>query len=145
MVTNDYSQIKINGVLHPCTDDDAQTKIAALQGKFDSNGKLPTSGIAASTTSSSVSGNVTVSGAVDVHFLTVTANVDSVTVNPLPAAGKAITVIFTAAEDKTVIIGHSASARVCPGAEDLELEVPAGGYAEVSFLSDGDKVFVRGI
>ena len=99
----------------------------------------------ASTTSSSVSGNVTVSGAVDVHFLTVTANVDSVAISPLPPAGKAITIIFTAAADKTVIIGHNSSARMCPNAEDLELTVPAGGYAEVSFLSDGSKVFVRGI
>lgn len=94
---------------------------------------------------SSAGGALTIDGSKPLHVVTLTGNVSGVTLSTAPATGHSTHVIFAAAADQTVAIAHDATARVCPGAESLELSIPAGGYAEVDFLNDGSKIYVRGV
>lgn len=81
--------------------------------------------------------------------ITCTGNISSVALSALPRKGQELHVIFYATAARTVTISHSTgsgtSSRICPEAKDLTLNVPAGGYAEVSFLYDGTRVYVRGV
>lgn len=94
---------------------------------------------------SSSGGTVSLAGTTPLHLVTLTGNVSALTLSSNPAAGHSCHVIFTAAAKQTVAIAHDATSRVCPGAEDISIEIPAGGYAEIDFLAAGDKVYVRGV
>jgi hypothetical protein len=93
----------------------------------------------------SVSGAVSIDGRIPLHILTVTANVSSVALSYNPAAGHTCHVIFKAASAMTVALAYHATNRVTPDGQGINLDIPAGGYAELNFLSDGTNVYVRGI
>lgn len=95
--------------------------------------------------SSSAGGTLSLAGTTPLHVVTLTGNVSALTLSANPADGHSCHIIFTAAAEQTVAIAHDATDRVCPGAEDLSLTVPAGGYVEVDFLSADSKVYVRGV
>lgn len=94
---------------------------------------------------SSAGGTLSLAGTTPLHIVTLTGNVSALTLSSNPADGHSCHVIFTAASAQTVAIAHDATNRVCPGAADISLDVPAGGYVEIDFLSANNKVFVRGI
>lgn len=101
--------------------------------------------IAYNVASQSTSGAVTIDGSIPLHIITCTGNVSSVALSTNPAAGHSCHVIFFATAARTVAIAHDATARVCPEAKNLSLSITANGYVEVDFLSDGTKVYVRGV
>lgn len=94
---------------------------------------------------SSAGGTLSLAGTTPLHVVTLTGNVSAVTLSANPAEGHSCHVIFTAASAQTVAIAHDSTNRVCPGATDLSLDVPAGGYVEVDFLTANSKVYVRGV
>lgn len=94
---------------------------------------------------SSAGGTLSLAGTTPLHIVTLTGNVSALTLSSNPADGHSCHVILTAASAQTVAIAHDATSRVCPGAADLSLDVPAGGYVEIDFLSANNKVFVRGV
>lgn len=94
---------------------------------------------------SSSGGTVSLAGTTPLHLVTLTGNVSALTLSSNPAEGHSCHVIFTAAAKQTVAIAHNATNRICPGAEDISLEVPAGGYVEIDFLTVDNKVYVRGV
>ena len=94
---------------------------------------------------SSAGGSVSLVGTTPLHLVTLTGNVSALTLSSNPAEGHSCHVIFTAAAKQTVVIAHDATNRICPGAEDISLEVPAGGYVEIDFLTVDNKVYVRGV
>lgn len=99
-------------------------------------------------TQTNVSGSVTVDGTVPVHFLTLAGDIQNgVTVSPLPAAGHTCHVIFKAAADRIIKMNNTNNATMVfpDGGDELSLDIPAGGFAEISFLSDGTNLYVRGI
>lgn len=91
------------------------------------------------------SGAVIIDGSKPLHILTMTGAITSVALSTSPAAGHSTHVIFYSASEQSVSIAHDATARVCPEAADLSLTVKASGYAEVDFLNDGTKIYVRGV
>lgn len=93
----------------------------------------------------SKSGALTIDGSIPLHIITCTGNISSVALSTNPAAGHSCHVIFFATAARTVAIAHNATARVCPEAKNLSLSITANGYVEVDFLSDGTKVYVRGV
>ena len=94
---------------------------------------------------SSAGGTLSLAGTTPLHVVTLTGNVSALTLSANPAEGHSCHVIFTAAAEYTVAIAHDSTSRVCPGAEDLSLTVPAGGYVEIDFLTANSKVYVRGV
>lgn len=94
---------------------------------------------------SSAGGTLSLAGTTPLHVVTLTGNVSALSLSSNPSAGHSCHVILTAAADRTVAIAHDSTNRVCPGAEDISLTVPAGGYVELDFLSANNKVFVRGV
>ena len=94
---------------------------------------------------SSAGGTLSLAGTTPLHVVTLTGNVSAVTLSANPAEGHSCHVIFTAASARTVVIAHDSTNRVCPGAADLSLNIPAGGYVEVDFLTANNKVYVRGV
>ena len=93
----------------------------------------------------SVTGAVSIAGTTPVHVLTATGNISSITLSANPAAGHNCHVIITATAARTVVIAHDATNRVCPGAADVTLSIPANGYVEIDFLTANGKVYVRGV
>ena len=95
--------------------------------------------------------NLTLAGTDPIYVVTVSDNINSVALTNNPAAGHSCHVFFVTASsdstDRTVIIGHNDTNRVCPAGADLTLTVPknAGGYVEVDFLNANNKVYVRGV
>lgn len=93
----------------------------------------------------SAGGTLSLAGTTPLHVVTLTGNVSALTLSANPAEGHSCHVIFTAAADKTVEVAHDSTNRVCPDAEDISLDVPAGGYVEIDFLTANSKVYVRGV
>ena len=97
-------------------------------------------------------GTATTSGAIsfngstyDVYVVTLNGNVSGITLSTRPAKGHECTVIlYSASTERTVVIANSGIYKT-PTGENLELTVPAGGYAEVNMLFDGTNVWVRGV
>lgn len=159
----DFSGVVIGGIRIPCTDDNAQQRINdlvdSLPSEINSANPLVTKAYVDSKfidlqyagvnysvqTTQFAGGNLTIDGSKPVHIITLTGNVSSVVINPIPPLGHSTHVIFTGEDSYAVVIGHNAQERVCPQATDVELSFVAGGFAEANFLSDGTKVFVRGI
>lgn len=94
---------------------------------------------------SSAGGTLSLAGTTPLHVVTLTGNVSALTLSANPAEGHSCHVILTAASAQTVAIAHDATNRVCPGAEDISLDIPAGGYVELDFLTANSKVYVRGV
>ena len=92
-----------------------------------------------------VSGAVSIDGSIPLHLLIVTSNVSSVSLSTNPSSGHFCHIIFIASSTMTVEIGHDSTNRICPNAEDISIEIPAGGYVEVDFLNINNNVYVRGI
>lgn len=88
-------------------------------------------------------GTLSLAGTTPLHVVTLTGNVSALTLSANPAAGHSCHVIFTASSEQTVAIAYDATNRVCPGAKDISLTIPAGGYVEIDFLSANSKVYVR--
>lgn len=94
---------------------------------------------------SSAGGTLSLAGTTPLHVVTLTGNVSALTLSANPAEGHSCHVILTAASAQTVAIAHDSTNRVCPGAEDISLDIPAGGYVELDFLTANSKVYVRGV
>ena len=91
------------------------------------------------------SGAITLDGSIPLHVINLSGNVSSVSLSTNPSSGHSCHVIFSASSEYTVAIAHDATNRVCPEAEDISLTIPAGGYAEIDFLSANNKIYVRGV
>lgn len=98
-----------------------------------------------SVNTASVSGAVSIDGRTPLHILTVTANVSSVALSYNPSAGHSCHVIFKASSAMTVALAYDSTNRITPNGQNISLSIPAGGYVELNFLSDGTNVYVRGI
>ena len=96
-------------------------------------------------TTSSAGGTLSLAGTTPLHVIILTGNVSALTLSANPAEGHSCHVILTAASKYTVAIAHDSTNRVCPGAEDISLDIPAGGYIEIDFLTANNKVYVRGV
>ena len=94
---------------------------------------------------SSAGGTLSLAGTTPLHVITLTGNVSALTLSTNPTEGHSCHVILTAASARTVAIAHDSTNRVCPGAEDISLDIPAGGYVEIDFLTANSKVYVRGV
>lgn len=129
---------------------DLDDKPTLFSGDYDDLSNKPTipsayGDIAYNVATQSTSGAVTIDGSIPLHIITCTGNISSVALSTNPAAGHSCHVIFFATAARTVAIAHDATARVCPEAKALSLSITANGYVEVDFLSDGTKVYVRGV
>lgn len=106
------------------------------------------------------SGAVTIDGTKPLHIVTLSGAATSVAFSTgnLPAVGHLCHVIFTASTATTVSIAHVSTGSVryiCPeGSSPADIDVPAGGYAEVDFLRGADTtesndtiawIYVRGV
>lgn len=109
------------------------------------NAGTPYNDVAYDVATVSTSGSVALNGTIPLHVVTATANITGVTLSSNPSAGHACHVIFTATAARTVTIAYDATNRVTPKATNVTLNIPAGGYVEVNFLSVGGKVYVRGV
>lgn len=107
-------------------------------------------------TTNSAGGAITVDATKPLHEITITAAVSGITFasNSLPEDGHSCHLIITAASDLTVALAHDATMAtvsstayksVCPGAEDVSLNIVAGGYVELDLLRIGTKIYVRGV
>lgn len=94
---------------------------------------------------SSAGGTLSLNGTTPIHVVTLTGNVSALTLSANPAEGHSCHVIFTSTAARTVSIAHDSTSRVCPGAADVTLNIPANGYVEINFLTANSKVYVRGI
>lgn len=92
-----------------------------------------------------VQGDVTINGTIPVHVLTAEADITSISLSQEPGSGHCCNVIITAAESTDVTIVHNSESLICPGAADITVTIPAGGYAEFVFTSAADKIFVKNI
>lgn len=129
---------------------DLNNKPTLFSGDYDDLTNKPTipstyGDVAYNIASQSTSGAVTIDGSIPLHIITCTGNISSVALSTNPTAGHSCHVIFFATAARTVAIAHDATARVCPEAKNLSLSITANGYVEVDFLSDGTKVYVRGV
>ena len=103
---------------------------------------------------------ITLDGGKPLHIITLTGAVTSVAfaTGKLPAVGHSCHVIFTAATATKVSIAHVSTGAVryiCPeGSSPSDIDVPAGGYAEIDLLRGADTeesnetiswIYVRGI
>lgn len=93
----------------------------------------------------SKSGALTIDGSKPIHVVTATGNITSVTLSTNPAAGHSTHVIIFSTAARTVAVAHHATSRVCPGAANLSLSIPANGYVELDFLNANSKIYVRGV
>ena len=93
----------------------------------------------------SAGGALSLAGTTPLHIVNLTGNVSSLTLSSNPVDGHSCHVIFSASAEQTVVIAHDATNRVCPGASDISLTIPAGGYVEIDFLASDGKVYVRGV
>ena len=108
------------------------------------------------TNNNAYSGAITIDGTKSLHVIALTGVVTSVTfaTNKLPAIGHSCHIIFTSESGTTVSIAHSTTGTIryiCPAGESPDdLEIPAGGYAEINLLrgpnvSNNTMIYVRGI
>lgn len=105
-------------------------------------------------TISSVGGAVTVDGTKPLQVITISAAISGITFTALPENGHSCHLIITAASDLSVAIAHDATMitvddtaykSVCPAADDVSLDIAAGGYVELDLLRVGTNIYVRGI
>lgn len=103
---------------------------------------------------SSVGGAVTVNGSQPLQVITTSAAISSITFSALPEDGHSCHLIITAASALSVEIAHNgtmitvdntAYTTICPAADDVALDITAGGYVELDLLRIGTNIYVRGI
>jgi hypothetical protein len=76
--------------------------------------------------------------------------VSGITFSAVPENGHSCHLIITASSALSVAIAHGATmytgyTSVCPSAEDVSLDITAGGYIELDLLRVGTKIYVRGV
>lgn len=124
-------------------------------GSLSSGDKLSVNGVIRSNTrvispklvyKASTSGNISLDAInYDLAIITLNGNVSGITLSAMPLVGNEFDVIlYGNGTDRVVSIANSGSYVTSTG-EALEIMVPANGYAEVNFLYDGSKVWVRGV
>ena len=106
------------------------------------------------------SGAITVDGTKPLHIVTLSGAATSLAFSSgnLPAVGHSCHIILTSSTGTTVSIAHITTGSVryiCPeGASPFDIDVPAGGYAEINMLRGADTtednnivswIYVRGI
>lgn len=105
-------------------------------------------------TPASVSGVVTINGSTPLHILTATGNISSISfTSGVPVDGHSCHIIITAASDYTAALAHGSTVTIssttytfkCPQAEDVSLNIKAGGYVELDLLRVGTNIYVRGV
>jgi hypothetical protein len=113
--------------------------------------------IATAADNGNTSGAITIDGTKALTVITLTGNVSSVALasgkNPPKNHCAHVILANTSNAKYTVAIAHNATTSICPGGTDPDpLEVPAGGYVEISFLcvnatdtAANDRIYVRGI
>lgn len=91
------------------------------------------------------SGAITLNASIhDVHIITLNGNVSNLTLSSMPEVGQQVDcLLYGNGTERTVTVVNSGIYKTNTG-ENLELTVPANGYAEVNFLYDGTNVWVRG-
>lgn len=117
-------------------------------------------GVTYETVTQTTSGAVTVNGTKPLHIITLSGAATSVSFSSgnLPEVGHSCHIIFTAPSATTVSIAHvsiGAVRYICPeGSNPSDIDIPAGGYAEVDLLRGADTtennetvswIYVRGI
>lgn len=132
------------------TTQDVLYPIVPMQNVVDGNGNSASTffsnllnhvtGISTQTTSGAVTINAN-NGVL--HIITLSGDVSGITVSNA-VAGQEISVILYSSSDVSVAIANN-STYICPLAEDIVLNVKAGGYCELSYIYDGSKFFVRGV
>lgn len=102
--------------------------------------------IKASVYTTSASGSVSLdANNYSLAVVTCTGNITSVSLSALPKKGHEFHVIFYSDSARTVTINHNDTSCVLPeGSGSLILDVPAKGYAELNFIYDGVRTYVRG-
>ena len=103
--------------------------------------------VATTSDNGNTSGTVTIDGTKAVTVLAITGDVTSLELasGKNPEAGHSAHVILSASSARSVTITHNSTSRICPGAANLSLSIPAGGYAEVDFINANSKIYVRGV
>lgn len=97
------------------------------------------------------SGSILLNAQYDITVVQLTGDVSGIVFQGTFHEGQINTVILynSTASVKTATIVHNPNGGyVCAGGENLSLEIPAGGYGEVSFLFDiggTDKTFIRAV
>lgn len=102
----------------------------------------------------SVSGDVTVNGAIPLYVLTATANISSISfATGVPADKHSCHLIITSTAARTVTLAHGSTVTIngttytfkCPEASDVALDIQANGYIELDLLRIGNNIYVRGV
>ena len=181
MPNTDFSQITIGGVPLTVTDDTARASITSIEqskgaasgiATLDAQGKLSGAqvpdlkysdisyDVATAAYNEATSGAITIDGTKPISIITLTDSATSVAFDTdhLPEVGHTCQVILRSASDTSISIAHSVSGDiryVCPkGVTPADIEIEAGGYAEISFLRGNDTeedenvikwIYVRGI
>lgn len=98
------------------------------------------------------SGALTLPGTDPIYVVAVSANISSVSLTTNPPYGHSCRILFKSANNTayTVTISHDNTNRICPKGQDIVLNVPTSGYAEVDLLNVGNstvgnEVYVRGV
>lgn len=107
-----------------------------------------------SSNSANASGTVTVNGSIPLHILTATSNISSISFTTgVPIDRHSCHIVIIAASNYTVTLAHDSTVTIsnttytfkCPEAEDVSLDIKAGGFVELDLLRIGTNIYVRGI
>lgn len=102
------------------------------------------------TETTSAGGAISIDGTTPLQVITISAAVSGITFSAVPENGHSCHLIITASSALSVAIAHGATmytgyTSVCPSAEDVSLDITAGGYIELDLLRVGTKIYVRGV
>jgi hypothetical protein len=102
------------------------------------------------TETTSEGGAISIDGTTPLQVITISAAVSGITFSAVPENGHSCHLIITASSALSVAIAHGATmytgyTSVCPSAEDVSLDITAGGYIELDLLRVGTKIYVRGV
>ena len=113
-----------------------------VQGRLGNQGVKGDTGTAPSKSvyTYSASTSASIASSYDVAFITTSSSTCSLTISGTAAAGKEIDVIVSCSRACTV---SAPSTYKYPSGSAESVDVPAGGYAEFNFLSDGSTYYVR--
>lgn len=92
------------------------------------------------------SGAISIDGATyDVEVITLNGNVSGITLSSMPEVGQDVScLLYGNGTERTVVIANNATYKT-PTGENIEITVPANGYAEINFFYDGQQIWVRGV
>ena len=92
------------------------------------------------------SGTLSIDGSTyDVVAITLTDNVGGINLSPLPANGHEVTVLLAGGNTERTVAIVNNGLYFTPTGEDLEITVPANGYAEINFLNVASIIYVRAL